>query len=192
MDLSKYKMEMSIKSICMFERLSGKSFFKFEDVDIPTLLYTSFYCSNDLDIKMETFMGLMENEQIARWAANKYADILGVMQQFAKEPQPEDDDKQEEGEEKVTTMTDLANSLIIDYGVDAHYVMYEMDVWEIEKMYEVVQTKIQNHYEEERLWTYLNIMPHIDGKKLNKPEKLLPFPWEKEKKKNVMKLNRLF
>ena len=186
MDMSKYKMDLSIKSICMFEKLSGKSFYNFTDDDIPQLLYSSFYCSNDMEIKYETFIGLLNNPQFAKWVAEQYTDILAVMRQFAKIAEVQEEKKEEKASGATYTMSDIANTLIIDYGVDAHYVMYEMDIWEIEKMYEVVQTKIQNHYEEERLWTYMNIMPHIDTKKIKGPEKLLPFPWEKDvKKKNV-------
>ena len=184
MDLSKYNMKMTIKAICMFEKLSGKSFFKFDNEDIPLLMYSTFYCSNDIEIKFETFLGLMDVQDIAEWVVKKYSDILEVMKQFSKkEESVEEDNSLKLGKEEETTITDLANSLIIDYGVDPHYVMYEMGLWEIEKMYEVVQTKIQNHYEEERLWAYINVMPHIDGKKVKGPEKLLPFPWEKDRKK---------
>lgn len=178
MDFSKYNMKFTIKSICMFEKLSGKSFFKLTDEDLPMLIYTTFYCSNDLDIKYETFLGIMQNEQIANWALSKYTDMLDVVKQFSK-----DVDATAASGETEATMTDMANSLIINYGVDPHYVMYEMNTWEIEEMYRVVETKIQSHYEEQRLWTFLQVLPQIDGKKVNKPEKLLPFPWEAEAKK---------
>ena len=183
MDLSKYKMKMTVKSICMFERLSGKSFFNFVDDDVPLLIYCTFYCSNDLEIKFETFLGIMDNQDIANWAVTKYTEILAVMQQFKANPSSGETTQTKDTSEEITTVTDLANTLIIDYVVDAHYVMFEMSLWEIEKMYEVVQTKIQNHYEEQRLWTYINIMPHIDGKKVKSPDKLLPFPWDQQNKK---------
>lgn len=183
MDLSQYKMKMTVKSVCMFEKLSGKSFFSFDDEDIPLLLYSTFYCSNDVEIKFETFLGIMDNQDIANWAVTRYTDILAVMQQFKVQTTSGETTEQKQPQESVTTVTDLANTLIVDYGVDAHYVMYEMSLWEIEKMYEVVQTKIQNHYEEERLWAYINVMPHIDGKKIKGPEKLLPFPWEQQNRK---------
>ena len=72
--------------------------------------------------------------------------------------------------------------MIVQYGVDAHYIMEEMELWQIEAMFRAVENTVKSKYEEERLWTYLTILPQVDGKKLNKPEKLLPFPWEKEEK----------
>lgn len=183
MDLSMYKMKMSIKSICMYEKLSGKSFFKFSDEDVPLLIYCVFYTSNDLDIKMETFFGIMENPQIANWAVKKFKDLIEVNQQFKKEEEESEEGEKKEGEENKMTMTDLATSLVIDYHMDAHYVMYEMNLWELEPYYKACDAMVKKRYEEERLWAYIDVMPHIDGKKVGSPEKLIPFPWEKDKKK---------
>lgn len=188
MDFSNYQMRLSIKAICMYERLSGKSFFDFADEDVLMLLYSTFYTSNKVEIKYETFIGIMENPQIANWVTREYKDILNVMQQFRKEEKAVEEPKEDGKEDKKMTMTDLATSLIIDYGVDAHYVMYDMDVWEIEPLYEACDAMVKRRYEENRLWTYIDIMPHIDGKKVKGPDQLLPFPWEKEiKKKKVEK-----
>lgn len=180
-----YRMKMTVKSICMFERLSEKSFFAFTDEDIPLLAYAIFYTSNDLDIKYETFLGIMENEQIARWAMEKLRDALEVNKQFKKEEVAGSGTTSNEE----MTMTDLATSLIIDYHMDAHYVMNEMCLWELEPMYKACDVSVKRHYEEERLWTYINVLPQIDGKKINAPDKLLPFPWEKEKKKKKAEEN---
>ena len=179
MDLSKYRMDFTIKAICMYERLSGRSFFDFAEEDIAMLLYCTFYVSNDIEIKYSIFEGILENPQFATWAASKYNDILEVMKQFKKEGN-------EGGGESGTTkmmMTDLATSLIVDYHVDAHYVMYEMNIWEVEPLYEACDTMVKKRYEEERLWTYIQVLPQIDGKKIKGPDQLIPFPWEKEVKK---------
>ena len=80
-------------------------------------------------------------------------------------------------------MTDFATSLVIDYGMDAKYVMYEMDIWEIEEYFEAVNTHIRKEMELERFWTYIKILPHIDSKKCKSPEALVPFDWERETRK---------
>ena len=97
--------------------------------------------------------------------------------------------KQEEGKddkftmEQTHTMTDFATSLVIDYGMDARYVMYDMDIWELQEYYEAVNTHIKRQMEYDRFWTYIQVMPHIDSKKCKSPDKLVPFDWEKEEKK---------
>lgn len=182
-DLSDYDIILSIKSICMYERLSGKSFFNFMEEDMGMLLYCSFYVTNNVEIRYETFIGMLEVEDITKWAVDKYKNILEVIQQF--KPSEEEDTEVEGNPEediKKLTMTDMATSLIIDYHMDAHYVMYEMRLWEIEPMYRACEAAIRRRYEEERLWTYIDVMPHIDGKKIKGPADLLPFPWEKDSK----------
>ena len=172
----------------MYERLSGQSFFDFNVENIAMLLYCTFYTSNELEIKYDTFVGLLDNEQIANWMMLKYKDILGVVQQYPKEEQETQEKPTDDGEHKRMTMTDLATSLIVDYGVNADYVMNKMDLWEVEPMFTACDTKVKRHYEEERLWAYIGVMPHIDGKNVKGPDQLLPFPWEKEvKKKKIEK-----
>lgn len=181
MDLSMYKMELSVKAICMYERMSGKSFFKFDEDEVLRLLYCTFMASNKEQITYEMFLTMMENAEIAKWASKKYTSILEVVKQFSKEGEKTEEKGEEE--EQTLTITDLASSLIIDYHMDAHYVMYEMDIWEVEALYRACDSKVKRRYEEERLWAYINILPQVDSKKLKGPSDLLPFPWEKEEKK---------
>ena len=180
MDLSGYDIVLSIKSICMYERLSGKSFFNFKEEDMGMLLYCSFYTSNNIELKYETFMSMLEVDDITTWAVSKYKNILEVVQQFKSTNTSENEEKTDE-DAKELTMTDMATSLIVDYHLDAHYVMYEMKLWELEPMYKAADAAVKRRYEEERLWAYIDILPHVDSKKIKGPDDLLPFPWEKSK-----------
>ena len=182
MDLSQYKMKLNIKSICYFEKISGKSFFSFTEEDVVHLLYATFLINNpETNITLSVFTGIMENEQIAKWIVTKYQEILSNMSQFNQEQEENQENKF--SMESTNTMTDFATSLIIDYGMDARYVMYDMDIWEIQEYYEAVNTHIKREMELERFWTYIKVLPHIDSKKCKSPEKLVPFDWEKEDKK---------
>ena len=182
MDLSQYKMKLNIKSICYFEKITGKSFFSFGEEDILHLLYATFLVNNpDTNITLDVFMGILENEQISKWMVTKYNDLLSVTYQFAKTQELNKEDKFTM--DISHTMTDFATSLIIDYGMNVKYVMYEMDIWEIEEYYEAVNTHIKRQMENERFWTYIKVLPHIDGKKCKSPEALVPFDWEKDEKK---------
>lgn len=180
MDFTKYKMKLTIKSICMFEKLADKSFYKFEEDDALVLMYCVFVCSNGLVFNLSTFPYLLEDARVAKWLSAEFTKLLDFIGQFRKEVE---DTQADSGETKDITITSIANSLIVQYGVDAHYVMEEMGLWEIEPFYEAAESMVHEKYEEQRLWTYLSMLPHIDGKKLNKPEKLLPFPWEAENRK---------
>ena len=189
MDFSGYDMKLTIKSICMFERMSGKSFFRMSDDDMMMLLYCTFFTSNNVEINYGAFVRLLEVEEIAKWAISKYTDLLDVIKQFQSNAEVVDEPVSGTEENKLT-VTDLATSLIVDYHLDAHYVMYEMDLWEIEPMYRACDTNVKRRYEEERLWTYIGVMPHIDGKKIKGPGDLIPFPWEDKKGKAMEELNK--
>ena len=182
MDLSQYKLRLNIKSICFFEKITGKSFFSFGDEDVLYLLYACFLTNNpDTKITFNVFVGIMQNEQIAKWASTQFQDALGLIQQFNKTIEDQKEEKFSMGQ--TSTMTDFATSLVIDYGMDAKYVMYEMDIWEIEEYFEAVNTHIRKEMELERFWTYIKILPHIDSKKCKSPEALVPFDWERETRK---------
>ena len=182
MDLSKYKINLNVKSICYFEKITGKSFFGFGEEDVMYLLYACFIINNpETKISYNVFMGIMQNEQIAKWAFSQFQDALSLVHQFNKSIDSQKEDKLSTGQ--TSTMTDFATSLIIDYGMDAKYVMYEMDIWEIEEYFEAVNTHIKREMEMERFWTYIKVLPHIDSKKCKSPEALVPFEWEKEERK---------
>lgn len=182
MDLSQYKMRLNVKSICYFEKITGRSFFKFTDEDVMYLLYATFLTNNpETKITYKTFLGIMGNEQIAKWAVSQFEDAISIIEQF--NDNVEDNKEEKFSMEQTNTMTDFATSLIIDYGMDVNYVMYDMNLWEIEKYFEAVNNHIKRDMEMERFWTYLKILPHIDGKKCKSPEAFLPFDWEKDNKK---------
>lgn len=186
MDLSMYKMKLNIKSICYFEKITGKSFFNFDEEDVLTLIYATFLTNNpDTNITYSVFEGILGNEQISKWMIGKYQDVLSVVYQFNKSQEEVKEDKFIM--ENSSTMTDFATSLVIDYGMDAKYVMYDMDIWELQEYYEAVNTHIKREMEMERFWTYIKVMPHIDIKKCKGPEQLVPFDWEKETRKKKQK-----
>lgn len=178
-DLDKYTLRLTVKSICLFEKLSGKSFYAFGADDVTTLMYAVFATSNNLQLKRSTFDFLIEDVRLAKWMGEKFGVIMDYISQFK---ETDNEDKGEGGEVNVT-ITDIADSLIIKYGVDAHYVMEEMELWQIPALFNAAEDLVKERYEENRLWTYLDMLPHIDGKKVNRPDKLLPFPWETQKKK---------
>ena len=61
--------------------------------------------------------------------------------------------------------------------------MYEMELWEIQPYLNAADIQRKAELVEKRFWTYLTIAPHIDGKKIRKPEDLVPFEWEKKSNK---------
>ena len=153
-DFSKFKMNMSIKSICLFERMTGKTIFSMTDDedDILHLLYCSFIESNPEKgrITFKVFKAMVKsNPKVAEWIMGKYKDIMDVLTPLMNSPK-KDDANDSDSEGPAMNVTDMATSLIIDYGVDAHYVMYEMSLWELYPFYDTAAAHMRNHLEEQR------------------------------------------
>lgn len=127
-------------------------------------------------ITYDSFKLLIENEKLLNRLFLKYSSTMKYLNQF--------NANTANTESTELTITQLATSLIVKYGVDAHYVMCEMEMWEIEGYFEMAEDKKKEMLTEQRLWTYLDILPHIDGKKISSPQQMLPFVWEEDDIKN--------
>lgn len=186
-DFSKYNVEINIKTMCAYEALTGKPFVKVDSEDEVKHL---FYCSlivNNKDLSTMTysvFETLIEDEDVASWLVDKYMRISACLSQFnsviADNPDGEDEEPRD------FYITEAASGLIVKMGMDPHYVMYEMNQWEMVSYYEMLRTMERERLTEARMWTYLQILPHV-GKKLGGPEKLVPFPWDEDNKKKAEK-----
>ena len=191
LDLKNYKLKLNIKSLCYYEKITGKSFFSFDGSNVIELLYSLFVVNNPevmMTIKAFTFM--LEDIRVSRWFMSQYQSLTDTIQQLN---QPSDESSNDEIDNTNPPMiTDYATSLIVEYGVDPEYVMYKMDIWEITTYFQTVSSMVKRDMEEQRFWTYLNIMPHIDTKKCKKPEDLISFQWEKgdRRKRNEQEMER--
>jgi len=187
-DFSQYKVELNIKTMCAYEHMTGKPFVKVEtDEDVKKLFYCSLVVNNhDLEtMTYDVFMVLIEEEEIVNWLVEKYMKLSACISQYSETLTPS------EGESGVTEdkeffISEAAAGLIVRMGLDPHYVMYEMDQWEMVSYYDMMRDMERERLTEERLWTYLQVLPHV-GKSLSSPEKMLPFPWDKNSAQEVKK-----
>lgn len=182
-DFSQYKIKINGKVMCTYEAMTGKSFLKIEtEEDIFKLFYCSLVISNPefSTLTYDVFLFLIQDEDVTKWLVEEYQKISAFLSQF-KERSEDEEGEAGKKETKVFFMTEAISGLIVRMGLDPHYVMFEMDEWEISKYYEMMQQMDRDRLSEERLWTYLQVLPHV-GKKLGGPEKLLPFPWEKDER----------
>lgn len=192
-DFSKYKIKVNAKVMCAYEAMTGKPFLKVSTEDeIMHLFYCSLVVNNEDFSTMEygTFEYLVLDQEVARWLSEEYIKIGKYISQF-KTNIGEDEEPSGEGDndDKVFYMLDVIPGLIVRMGMDPNYVMYSMEEWEIAYYYRIMQDMDKTRLTEERLWTYLQILPHV-GKKLSGPEKLLPFPWEKSNKRVEKELEK--
>ena len=136
---------------------------------------------NDIHPVFKTFIA---DKKVSKWINREYEKMMsfnGQLKTKSVDEEYEKKDKKEEGEE--LTMTDVAAALIVRHGVDAHYVMYEMDLWEIQPYLNAADIQRKSDLITQRFWTYLTLSPNINTKKVKSPEELVPFDWEKKENK---------
>lgn len=182
-DYQDFKLKINMKTILLYEEMSGKSFYEVGGEDIMLLIYCALVVNNDLSITKNHFDIIMKNEKIARELMTKCQSELDFIQQFIK---TDDKVKQETEEvEKDNKVSNVVNMILLQNNLDMNYVMYEMRLWELAPLIKAIEEKTKVEMVEKRFWAYLNICPHIDSKKIKGPEDILPFPWEKDNKKEA-------
>lgn len=182
-DYQDFKLKINMKTILLYEEMSGKSFYEVGGEDIMLLIYCALVANNDLSITKNHFDIIMKNEKIARELMAKCQSELDFIQQFIK---TDNKVKQETEEvEKDNKVSNVVNMILLQNNLDMNYVMYEMRLWELTPLIKAIEEKTKAEMVEKRFWAYLNICPHIDSKKIKGPEDILPFPWEKDNKKEA-------
>lgn len=184
--MEKRELAFNFKALMMFEKLSGESYFNINEVNYVFLLYAMYMVKHPyLNMTLIDFANIFgSNKKVTKQLLKEFEEYMVYIRQFTSNNKTEVVDEEGEDAKKAhTTITDIVMYLITTCGIDPHYVMYEMELWEIEPYMKFAEMNKKESLEMDRLWTYLNISPHIDTKKCKSPDKLLPFPWEIQEKK---------
>lgn len=175
----KFKAVLNIKSIVRYEQITNKPFAEIDyssENDANSLLYAVVLSNNDVVMSRDEFQLIIQNKKIFNEIVSELKKHGDVVQQFVKESDSfssPTNDKKESG-----FIKDIVSTLILS-GLDANYIdqMWICDLPLFIAAYERVQ---REKMESERLWTYLSILPHVDGKKLKSAREMYPLPWEIE------------
>ena len=172
-------------AIIRWEQMTRRTFrcinFADED-DAQRLLYCSYIVGLDNPPSYAEFRTLIAtNKRYRRLfvsAMERYNDFL---LQFSARETPEEGAEQDASEG--CSIGDIAAKLIVSGGIDARYVMQEMTIEDMTLFIKALNEKVRQEEESRRRWTYFSILPHVDGKKLSSPDKMMIFPWEAEQQK---------
>lgn len=188
MILKDYKLKLNLKSACNYEYMMGKPYGSIgNEFEILTLAYCILLSNNDIDFTFETFLGLMRQKKVANEVSNAINRLIEVQGQFKpRKKTNQEDGEGKEGEGKEVWMSDLADYLIVNCSLDPHYIMYEMDLYEIEGLVESTLDKKKGDLVEKRLFAFLEMSPLKMPKNCKGPEDILPFAWEAEVKKKKL------
>ena len=172
------KAKLNIRSIIIAEKLLHKSFGKFDlnsESDLQVITYAMVAANNDETLTLEMFGKLNKNRKLWAEIMNQVKYEFEYMGQFNEAGEVDNDTD--------ICVTDLAVSMILS-GIDAHFV-YDMRTTDIADFLKGIEDNKREQMEQDRFWTYLKILPHVDGKKLKSPEDLITFPWEAKHKQKL-------
>ena len=176
------KIKLCVEAIVRWEQMTHRSFrtMNFADEqDNSKLIYCSYIVGLDSPPSFKEFEILLSQKRFMRAFSRAMARYNQFLEQFVSRPQMELSGETESDEE--ITIGSVAARLIVQGGIDARFVMQDMMLEDIPMFVEALNDKIRREEESRRMWTYFNILPHIDSKKLTSPEKLVIFPWEAQK-----------
>jgi len=168
------KAKLNLQAIRVAEKLLKKPFGEFDLTDeetILTLMYAMVSENNDEVMTLDQFKSILNMGKIGIKVQRAVSDEMAYIDQFKEEVS----DK----EEKAPYMGDLA-ALLITFGLDAHFVLYEMKLFEIGDYIKAIDEHKKEQMERDRMNTFYSILPHVDHKKIKKPQDIYPFPWEME------------
>jgi hypothetical protein len=168
------KAKLNLQAIRVAEKLLKKPFGEFDLSDeetILTLMYAMVSENNDEVMTFDQFKSILNMGKIGIKVQRAVSDEMAYIDQFKEEVS----DK----EEKAPYMGDLA-ALLITFGLDAHFVLYEMKLFEIGDYIKAIDEHKKEQMERDRMNTFYSILPHVDHKKIKKPQDIYPFPWEME------------
>lgn len=183
----KYNTKLNLKSIIRTEQFLKKPFGEIDyssESDLKAMLYCVVLCNNSIQFTFEEFDKLsvkMLSEMI-----KELEEDGKILAQFQRE------NKSSESDSESTYIGDLVATLIVD-GLDASFALNEMSLVDLPIYIEAYERKKKEQIESSRLWCYLSILPHVDGKKLKSPSDLYPLPWElgdsNERSKDILSKN---
>lgn len=180
---SKMNIRLTMRTLIRWEQLRAKSFSLMgysSEEDMEALLYCSMLsCNPGTMCTLEEFRHTMQNEKLVKQMVQALARESTVMGQFRQE---QEGGTGQETDAEPGFIKDIISTLIMS-GLDATYIMDEMELCDLPLLITAYENKRKEQMESDRLWTYLNILPHVDGKKLPSARELYPFPWEMEEMK---------
>lgn len=170
---------ITIRDLLRYERLLGRSIFA-DEPDGATLIYCTTpeaYTRYTLEEWSRTTLGasaFMAKE------AKELARELAALQQYSGLDTRDERSEVRDESQAPRTLTDVVTELLTEGVVPADYLLERAELWELTIYIDATQRKRQQRLERGRLWSYMGLLPHIDSKKIKRPEDLIPFAWDEE------------
>lgn len=173
---------IKIKNIIRYEQLTGKSFSDFDNSDEDDVM-ALLYC---IELPNGSFEQFKNASKIAKKALSESLkninECMELINQFSETKKEDSLENEKENDTKSHEKVSIIAASLIFGGVDAHFVMEELEIQDLPLFVKGLENKNKAKMENDRLWTFYNILPHV-GKGISKPQDLMVFPWEADTEK---------
>lgn len=175
----KTNIRLSLLSIVRVEQMLKKPFVELDytnEGDLLPLLYCMVSSANSERFSFKQFLSLMESKEYSKSVFEAFNLEGEIIAQF------NDKQNEEQSEGKSGFIKD-AVYLLINSGINSDYLLNKMEVCDLHDLMKAYSEMKREKMESDRLWTYISMLPHLDGKKKFTQQDIYPFPWEAENMK---------
>lgn len=173
------QINLNLAAFVRWEQLSNRSFATLDygdEDDLLRLLYCA--CNGNVEGKhpFERFVTVLKRspEELAS-AIRELQEQNAFVAQFQRNNPEEQAPSSDEDPERLGA---IVSRLIIQGGMPPQYVLEEMPLQDLSMYAEALSEKFKQEQEQARLWTFIQIQPHIEKGKIKTPKDLYRFPWE--------------
>lgn len=180
----KAQIHFCLKAIVLWEALTDKSYQSInlqDEEEVLPLLYAMYLAGGGQAVSLELFAESVLISERVRHELLQEA-VRQISLQTSLSPKRLERDEPAPAEERPSQpakLSPLIARLIVEGGISAEYVMYQMGLWELPLYLKAIEDKRNETMERERLWCYLSLSPHIDHKRVKSPKDLVPLPHER-------------
>ena len=174
-------LRLSLRAVCLYEQITARSFSTLDlsdGADVEALSYALWYYATDEVQTLDRWRLALEAPSLAKHLARELERVLSLLEQLS--VQRAYASSGSDGDEKAGYMTPIITRLAYSLGAD--FVLNQMELWELPHYLESEEQRRRQELEQQRLFTWLYMLPHLSKDSAQSAEELLPFPWEAERK----------
>lgn len=175
------KLHICLAAIIRWEQLTDRSFATCDysnEEDLLRLIYCAAEDSIAGKHPFDRFVRVVrDNPSVLAAAIREMQEQNAFTAQFQRATKASIDTpaKKEDNAERLGT---IAAQLIVQGGMPPHYVLQEMPLQDLSLYAEALSDRFKQEQESARLWTFIQIQPHIEKGKYKTPKDIYRFPWE--------------
>lgn len=176
-------MRLTIRAVIKWEQLNQKPFSSMNYGDENEIVSLFYVCqlSDEAGMSLAEFKESLTDDSVRGMIAD-FEKQTHIDAQFQPAPKKGIDESKDSDP---VYIKDLVSMLVMN-GLDVHFVLDEMGLYDIPMYLKAYDQKIRNSLESSRLWAFIQVMPHL-SKNIKSPQDLYPFSWEIEEQKEKTK-----